>query len=340
VVHGALLLAVPTAAVVALGVWWNSNTISHYFIHKPFFRVRGLNLFFSVYLSLLLGIPQEFWRQRHLGHHFGSAWKDRRPGLLRLEFGLVLTLWVVLILLAPRFFLTAYVPGYVAGLALCWVHGYFEHAHGTTSHYGKIYNFLFFNDGYHVEHHRHPNEHWTRLRERARDGVTVSPWPAVLRWLDLLTLEALERGVLRSKVLQRIVLRWHERAFRRLLPELPSRARIGIIGGGLFPRTLLILQRLLPESRIVVIDLNGANIETARGFGASDAHFVQDRYDSRRVHDLDVVVFPLSFQGNREALYRLPVAPVVVVHDWIWRRRGRSVVVSVWLLKRLNLVKR
>jgi hypothetical protein len=28
-----------------------------------------------------------------------------------------------------------------------------------------------------------------------------------------------------------------------------------------------------------------------------------------------------------------------VVHDWLWRPRGRSVVVSLLLLKRLNLVR-
>src|SRR5712691_7016852 len=40
VVHGLLLLVAPFAPVIALGLWWNSNTISHNFIHKPFFRSR------------------------------------------------------------------------------------------------------------------------------------------------------------------------------------------------------------------------------------------------------------------------------------------------------------
>jgi hypothetical protein len=30
----------------------------------------------------------------------------------------------------------------------------------------------------------------------------------------------------------------------------------------------------------------------------------------------------------------------VIVHDWIWSRRARGVVVSWWLLKRANLVER
>src|SRR5262249_44575255 len=35
--HALVLLAVPVMPVIALGVWWNSNTISHNFIHRPFF---------------------------------------------------------------------------------------------------------------------------------------------------------------------------------------------------------------------------------------------------------------------------------------------------------------
>src|SRR5262245_5589235 len=67
--HGTLLLAVPSAPVVALGLWWNSNTIAHWFIHRPFFGPRPLNLLFSLYLSVLLGVPQRLWRDRHLAHH-------------------------------------------------------------------------------------------------------------------------------------------------------------------------------------------------------------------------------------------------------------------------------
>ena len=54
----------------------------------------------------------------------------------------------------------------------------------------------------------------------------------------------------------------------------------------------------------------------------------------------DLVVIPLSFAGNRRAVYRNPPARLVLVHDWIWSRHGsrRSAVVSWLLLKRVNLV--
>src|ERR1700731_828730 len=104
--HGLLLLLVPAAPVLALGLWWNSNTIAHYFIHKPFFRARILNVFFSVYLSLLLGIPQELWRARHLRHHFGAGWKGQHTRLLVVEAVLIAVLWGLLLVGAPLFFLT------------------------------------------------------------------------------------------------------------------------------------------------------------------------------------------------------------------------------------------
>src|SRR5260370_19052851 len=69
--HCAVLFAAPSVPVIALGLWWNSNTISHNFIHRPFFRRRSANVLFGLYLTLLLGIPQSMWRDRHPAHHPG-----------------------------------------------------------------------------------------------------------------------------------------------------------------------------------------------------------------------------------------------------------------------------
>src|SRR5262245_58492419 len=200
--QGALLLAVPILPVVAVGLWWNSNTVSHYFIHKPFFRPRWLNQLFACYLSVLLGVPQSLWRDRHLAHHAGRDWRFRLTPQFAIEAVLVLGLWAALLWLAPWFLLTAYLPGFAVGMFLCWLHGYYEHVRGTVSHYGRLYNLLFFNDGYHVEHHARTATHWTELPRTARPDVPVSRWPAVLRWLEVFSLENLERLVLRSRVLR------------------------------------------------------------------------------------------------------------------------------------------
>jgi hypothetical protein len=339
VLQGAVLLAAPCLVVVALGVWWNSNTIAHNFIHRPFFRSRLLNGAFGLYQSVLLGIPQTIWRDRHLAHHAGAAWQWRWTPMLAAEVILVAVLWGTLATLAPLFFLTDYLPGYALGLALCWLHGYYEHARGTTSHYGFLYNCLFFNDGYHVEHHARPGAHWRTLPKLSRGDAPANRWPAVLRWLDACSLDGLERLVLRSPWLQRWVLNRHERAFRRLLPALGESPTIAVIGGGLFPRTILVLSRLLPEARMVVIDRSKENIDVAQAMAPAGVCFEHTAYDPALVRECDVVVFPLAFIGDRWSIYRDPPAPLVLVHDWIWRRRGTSVVVSWLLLKRLNLLR-
>ena len=112
VLHATILVVWPTTPFIAVGVWWNSNTIAHNFIHRPFFRSAGMNRAFSAFLSVLLGIPQTLWRDRHLAHHAGIEWRLRISSRLVAETGLVVCLWVGLLSLRPRFFLLAYLPGY------------------------------------------------------------------------------------------------------------------------------------------------------------------------------------------------------------------------------------
>jgi hypothetical protein len=338
IAHGAVLMLIPVIPVIALGVWWNSNTISHNFIHKPFFRSRSLNLLFSVYLSVLLSIPQAIWRDRHVAHHAGVTWTLRITGQITVQVMLILGLHGLLLALCPTFWLMTYMPGYLLGLGLCYVHGYYEHAQGTTSHYGKLYNLLCFNDGYHNEHHADPGVHWTRLPDRVEPGAHVNRWSPLLRWLDALTLESMERWVLHSKCLRTFVLKRHEKAFHALLPHLPTVYRVGIVGGGLFPRTALILQRLMPEAQLVIIDAKRQNLQTVKAFVGAEVQLIHDWYDPERHHGFDLVVIPLAFIGDRAAMYRCAAAPALLVHDWLWCKRGLSAVVSVLLLKRLNFV--
>jgi hypothetical protein len=248
-------------------------------------------------------------------------------------------LWAILAATAPGFLRTVYAPGYLLGLGLCFLQGHFEHAGGTTSHYGRLYNWLFFNDGYHVEHHRRPGVHWTELPAWSDAGNRASRWPPVLRWLDALSLESLERLVLRSRYLQRFVLRSHERALRALLPQLPDVHRVTIVGGGLFPRTAIIINRLLPGAAISVVDVSAPNLEVARQFLGDTVEYRCERYDPAVFDDADVVIIPLAFLGDRRRIYRYPQAAVVLVHDWIFVRHTPGAIVSWLLLKRLNLVR-
>jgi hypothetical protein len=257
-----------------------------------------------------------------------------------IETGLVLALWTTVLVFTPAFALTVYLPGYLLGLGLCYLQGRYEHARGTISHYGRLYNWLFFNDGYHVEHHARPGAHWRQLPEQVISGAWASRWPAVLRWIESLNLCGLERLVLRSSVLQWFVLKKHAQAFRRLLPLLPRASRIGVVGGGLFPRTALILRRLLPEARLALIDMSTENLQTARAFLGDEVDYVNDYFNPAAAYDFDLLVIPLALVGDRAAIYQHPPASAVLVHDWLWHRRGASAIVSYALLKRVNLVMR
>jgi hypothetical protein len=338
--YGVVLATRPTVLIVAGGLWWMSNTIAHTFIHRPFFRRSAANRLFALYLTVLLGIPQSLWRDRHLAHHAHVRPRLRMSPELSIQIAAVMTLWTTMAVRAPSFFAGTYVPGYLGGLLLCALHGFYEHHQGTTSHYGRLYNLLFFNDGYHVEHHARPGLHWSRLPDYRDEVARQSRWPAPLRWLDACGLNALERVVLRSRVLQRFVIDAHARALGTVLGEGPARiGSVAIVGGGLFPRTAIVLRRLCPDARITIIDASRANLDRARRLlDPSEIEFQHAYYSPGSLDGFDLVVIPLSYVGDRAAIYASPPAAAVIVHDWIWRKRGTSRIVALPLLKRVNLV--
>jgi fatty acid desaturase len=70
-----------------------------------------------------------------------------------------------------RWFLAAFVPTFYCGWFLALLENYYEHHRATNpdsrmadsvSYYGRWYNRMMFNEGYHQEHHLKPHLHWTR----------------------------------------------------------------------------------------------------------------------------------------------------------------------------------
>lgn len=376
--HAGRVPAPLAAAAMAVGLWWGSNTVAHIHLHTPLFHSRRLNRLFARYLTAVLGVPQSVWRARHLWHHAGEP-ADRGPRVQRADLaadlGVLAAVVATLAAAAPETLAGAWLPGLVAGLGLCRVHGHFEHAGappgrdpGVSCHH-PLYNRIWLNDGFHAEHHRHPGLHWTRLPERRRPGDRVSPWPPVLRWIDgparwsgasvARLLDALERTALASPRLQRWLVDRHASALRRALAAAgsPPVHRVCVIGGGLFPRTVLVLRAVLPGAEVTVLEGRADHIRHAADMlaqrdrhagagGAGDAvaggtaTFVHRTFDASTPIDADMVIVPLGFRGDRAALYDHPPARVVAVHDWLWRRRRAGAVVSPWLLKRLNVVTR
>ena len=70
-------------------------------------------------------------------------------------------------------FMVFYLPFYYFGHCLSYLNGYFLHYGGNpdvplawgVSSYNKLYNLLWFNNGYHAEHHFKPKAHWTKMHE-------------------------------------------------------------------------------------------------------------------------------------------------------------------------------
>lgn len=341
----ALVVTHPSVLLIAFATWWIANTSAHNVIHRPFFRHVAANRAYSLVLTLVIGVPQTIWRDRHLAHHAQRRWTLNVTPQLLVETLALGWVWVTLSAAAPGFLIAVYMPGLGLGLVLCAIQGHYEHASGVTSHYGRLYNLLCFNDGYHAEHHAYPGVHWRALPSRLA-SERASRLPAVLRWLETPWLDALERLVLHSRLLQRGILHVHRRALARLLPAAGPVSRAAIVGGGLFPRTALVLRDLLPSARIVIIDESANNLRVARAWLSNDVApeqrisldcrtYPDARDGSDRLYDL--VVVPLAFHGNRDAIYRHPPT-TTIVHDWLWRPHGRTTVVSPLLLKRVNLV--
>ncbi len=355
---------VALAAALALAMNWGSNTVSHIHLHAPLFRGDAANRAFSLFLSVLLAVPQSWWKLRHLAHHDLPEARDaaavralRARGAV--ELAALLVAVAALAATAPLAFATVYAPGMLLGFLLCANQGWQEHrrsASGVDVH-APLYNRLWFNDGFHAAHHRTPAAHWTTLPARAAAGDVVSALPPIVRWLEALpalanhaaatTIDALERATLGIPFVRRYLLATHTRAWSALLRDAPEILDVTIIGGGLFPRTALVLARLLPDARLTIIDAVPAHLELARAFLAPlirdrpDAVvFVAGRFDpDAPPNRADLVVVPLAFRGDRRRFYESPPAPRVAIHDWIWRRpTGPSRRISFLLLKRLNLI--
>ncbi|MEM8730221.1 MAG: fatty acid desaturase [Pseudomonadota bacterium] len=90
---------------------------------------------------------------------------------LALDVASLLVLMSVLAVIDWRFFLFFYLPLVYFGHVLTYAEGYFEHhktvpgdkMRNAVSSYGRFYNFIWFNNGFHQEHHCYPQVHWTQI---------------------------------------------------------------------------------------------------------------------------------------------------------------------------------
>jgi fatty acid desaturase len=237
------------ACLYALAIGWNLDSVSHNFIHNPFFAREPLNRLTSFVLTFELGTPQTMYKYVHMRHHAGNSdrpgpdgttidpislyqygadgkvepplsyvfkqfWRDdgpftvarkiaaKRPKEARQalhEFWAMAILYAGAAALDWRFVLFL-APFYYLGQSMSFLIAWFEHAGANpddpiatgVSTYGRIYNGLFLNNGYHAEHHHQPKAHWTAMKAlrastreaQAAAGVRVIAWAHPLGFLD------------------------------------------------------------------------------------------------------------------------------------------------------------
>jgi fatty acid desaturase len=93
--------------------------------------------------------------------------------------------WVVMALVNWQYFVFFYLTSYYFGWVLSYAEGYMEHYGcqpgnqyaNSVSSYNRLYNFLWFNNGYHQEHHWDPKVHWTEMRqlhEKIKDQLAIN----------------------------------------------------------------------------------------------------------------------------------------------------------------------
>jgi hypothetical protein len=102
---------------------------------------------------------------------------------------------------------------------------------------------------------------------------------------------------------------------------------------------------LLPDAILTILEADAANMAMARddfpsALSSSSLSWHHALFEPAHRTDADLLVLPLAYRGDREAVYRDPPAARVIVHDWIWSRRPRGTRVSWLLLKRLNVIER
>lgn len=138
---------------------------------------------------------------------------QRIYGLIRkhsrwLAYFAVFEVVLVVVLIALLFLLNwqtglFFIFFYYLGHSFTAMNGYYEHLGANpdkpiawgVSCYNRLYNFIWFNNGYHAEHHYRPKQHWMamkELHERIRDqqaeaGVHVIAWPHQFGFMELLT---------------------------------------------------------------------------------------------------------------------------------------------------------
>ncbi len=162
----------------------------------------------SIYKHGDHGLPENVWTYTFLSFFrddpkaIYQGIKKKNPGEARwgvFEIVAMVAFFTTMGILNWKF-ICCFLPFWYFGHCLSYLNGYFEHYAGNpdkpiawgVSTYHRLYNWVWFNNGYHAEHHYRPRMHWTKMREfheaiegqQKAEGVRVIRPPHALGFLD------------------------------------------------------------------------------------------------------------------------------------------------------------
>lgn len=136
----------------------------------------------SIYRYGKNGQPEGFWNyclisffRVEVGPVLRTAARHGTGELVQVavESAALAAMWAAMAVMNWKYFVIFYLPSYYLGWVLSYAEGYLEHFGGqpgnpyanSVSSYNWFYNLVWFNNGYHQEHHWDPKVHWTKMRQ-------------------------------------------------------------------------------------------------------------------------------------------------------------------------------
>ncbi len=142
----------------------NGETIDWLSIYRHGHEGEAENPWSYVFLSFFRDNPAAIRRELSKRGRADLIWGN-------IELAAFALTALVMFLLNWRYVIFYLLPFFYLGHCFSYLNGYFRHygadpdkpiAWGVSS-YGRIYNWLFFYNGYHAEHHFRPKVHWTKM---------------------------------------------------------------------------------------------------------------------------------------------------------------------------------
>ena len=170
----------------------NGETVDWISIYRHGHDGEAENPWSYVFLSVFRDNPAAIRRELRKRDNRDLMWGN-------IEIAAFATVLVTMLLLNWRYIIF-FLPFFYLGHCFSYLNGYYRHfganpdkpiAWGVSS-YGKIYNWLFFYNGYHAEHHFRPKVHWTKMEAfheqisdlQKQEGVRVIKHAHMLGFLD------------------------------------------------------------------------------------------------------------------------------------------------------------